>query len=256
MDNYSRKRGGWWGKKGAVCLIGLFFAMGSSTTVRAQQKHPALQITHLTGPVYVYTTWVPIDGKPFPSNGLYLVTGEGAVVIDAPFDTTQFQPLVDSIRARHHQPVVLNIATHFHSDRTAALEFFRRRGVATYTTRLTDDYSRRGGQPRAEFVFDKDTVFNAGGYSLRTFFAGEGHSHDNIVIWLERDKVLYGGCLVKSVEATDLGYLGDANVAAWPETMRVLQRKYSQAVYVIPGHQAWGNASCLQHTLDLLEKKR
>ena len=98
-------------------------------------------------PKYLCLYDVRVDrGSPFPSNGLYLVTKKGVVVVDAPFDTTQFQPLVDSIRERHHQPVVLNIATHFHKDRTAALEFFRRRGVATYTTRLTAVYVIPGHQ--------------------------------------------------------------------------------------------------------------
>ena len=229
-----------------VCL-GLLPGFG-----RGQSQQPALRITPLAGNIYIYTTWVPIDGSPYPSNGLYLVTKKGVVVVDAPFDTTQFQPLVDSIRERHHRPVVMNIATHFHKDRTAALEFFRRRGVATYTTRLTDEYSRRAGEPRAAFLFDKDTVFRVGGYTIETFFAGEGHTPDNIVLWFGADRVLYGGCLVKSTEAGGLGNLSDANVAAWPETIRALQRRYPQAVYVIPGHQAWGDTRLLQHTLDLL----
>jgi glyoxylase-like metal-dependent hydrolase (beta-lactamase superfamily II) len=234
----------------ALVLFGFVLLMGDA--VRGQEKRPALQISHLTGEIYVYTTWVMIGGAPFPANGLYLVTKKGVVVIDAPFDTTQFQPLVDSIFERHRQPVVLNIATHFHNDRTAALDFFRKRGVATYTTRLTDEYSRQKGERRAEFLFDKDTTFTIGGYPIQTFFPGEGHTRDNIVLWFGRDKVLFGGCLVKSVEAPGLGNLADANVAAWPESIRAVQRKYPQAVYVIPGHQGWEDTRGLQHTLDLL----
>lgn len=256
MGKYSRKGGAGWGNTATMrAILMVWSGIFPGLYAAHAQEHPALQITPLTRNIYVYTTWVPIGGASFPSNGLYLVTKKGVVVVDAPFDTTQFQPLVDSIRDRHHQPVVLNIATHFHKDRTAALEFFRRRGVATYTTRVTDEYSRRAGEPRAEFLFDKDTVFNIGGEPIQTFFAGEGHTHDNIVLWFRRERVLYGGCLVKSTEAGDLGNLSDANVTAWPETIRVLQRKYPQAVYVIPGHQAWGDASSLQHTLDLLKKQ-
>jgi metallo-beta-lactamase class B len=229
-----------------VCL-GLLAGFGGT-----QAQHPALRITPLTGNIYIYTTWVPIDGSLYPSNGLYLVTNRGAVVVDAPFDTTQFQPLVDSILQRHHQRVVMNIATHFHRDRTAALGFFRRLGAATYSTRLTDEYSQRSGMPRAEFLFEQDTVFRVGGGVIQTFFAGEGHTRDNIVLWFDRERVLYGGCLVKSAEAGDMGNLSDANMTAWPGTVRILQRKYPQAVYVIPGHQAWGDAGLLQHTLDLL----
>jgi hypothetical protein len=45
-----------------------------------------------------------------------------------------------TIQRRHHQPVVLCIDTHFHADWTAVLEF----------------------------LFDKDTTFSVGGYTLQT----------------------------------------------------------------------------------------
>lgn len=32
-------------------------------------------------------------------------------------------------------------------------------------------------------------------------FFGGGHSFDNITVWLPSDKVLFGGCLVKSISA-------------------------------------------------------
>jgi len=256
MENNSPKRGLKWGKSGqkkVILLVCLLLSLAGTGAAQGTEKHPALQISHLTGDLFVYTTWVPVDGAPYPSNGLYLVTKKGVVVVDAPFDTTQFQPLVDSIVARHHQRVVMNIATHFHADRTAALDFFRIHGAATWSTRLTDEYSRRGGDHRAEFLFDRDTTFVVGGYSIQTFYPGEGHSHDNIVLWFGHDRVLYGGCLVKSVEAGGLGNLSDANVTAWPETMRALQRKYPQPAFVIPGHQSW-EAGSIGHTLRLLKK--
>ena len=218
--------------------------------VRSQTTQPALTITHLTGNFYVYTTYV----RGFPSNGLYLVTKKGVVVVDSPWDTTQFSPLLDSIRARHRQPVVLCIATHFHEDRTGALEFFRSRGIKTYTSRLTDEYSRRFGQKRAGFLFDKDTTFNVGGYSIQTWFPGEGHTKDNIVLWFEKDRILYGGCLIKSTAADDIGFIGNANLQAWPETIRRIQARYPHPAYIIPGHQEWNSAASLQHTLELLDR--
>src|SRR6185503_661817 len=75
-----------------------------------QTKKENLKITHLTGDFYVFTTWRDFKGTPFPANGLYVITDSGAVVIDTPWDTTQFQPLLDSIKAKHNQDVTMCIA--------------------------------------------------------------------------------------------------------------------------------------------------
>jgi metallo-beta-lactamase class B len=69
-------------------------------------------------------------------------------------------------------------------------------------------------------------------------------------------RVLYGGCLVKSTEADDLGNLADANVQAYPNTIRNVQQKFPRAAYVIPGHQGWASTKSLDHTLDLLQNKK
>lgn len=131
-------------------------------TAQSQQSPDKLKITHLAGDFYVYTTYNLYKGERIPANGMYLVSSRGVVLFDSPWDTTQFQPLLDSIQARHHQNVVICIATHFHNDRTAGLEYFRKQGIRTYTSALTDELSRKDGMKRAEFLIAKDTVFYRG----------------------------------------------------------------------------------------------
>ncbi|WP_284653321.1 BlaB/IND/MUS family subclass B1 metallo-beta-lactamase [Flavobacterium terrisoli] len=218
-----------------------------------QTEKPKLEITHLTGDFYVYTTYKLYNGTPFPANGLYLVTNEGVVMIDTPWDETQFQPLLDSIQKKHHQKVKLCIATHSHGDRTGGLEYYKSKGIKTYTTKQTDAICRATGEKRAEFLLEKDTEFTLGQYTFETYYAGEGHTPDNIVVWFGKDKVLYGGCLVKSTDAGDLGNMANANVKAWPTTIKNIQRKYKPN-YVIPGHQSWKSKKSLQHTLQLLNR--
>jgi glyoxylase-like metal-dependent hydrolase (beta-lactamase superfamily II) len=213
-----------------------------------------LEISHLTGDFYVFTTYGTYRGQPVPANGLYLVTPGGAVMIDSPWDTTQFAPLLDSIRVRHGKEVVLCLATHSHADRTAGFDFLRERGVKTFTSEQTYQLSRAGGYKLAEFRFQKDTTFTVGGRSFTAFYPGEGHTRDNIVVWFPEARVLYGGCLVKSTEATDLGNVAEANVAAWPATMQNLRRKFPRPRYVIPGHQNWASTESLRHTVKLLQR--
>jgi metallo-beta-lactamase class B len=216
------------------------------------QSLPNLAINHLTGNLYVYTTWQAQGGARFPSNSMYLVTDRGVALIDGPWDSTQCQPLLDSIYRRHHQKVVLCIATHFHEDRTRALDFLRERGIATYSSAGTYALCLKNHKPLAEHIFTRDTVFHVGNASFSTFYPGEGHSRDNIVVWFPADKVLYGGCFVKSTEADGLGNVADANVAEWPHSVRRLMDKYPHPAFVVPGHQGWSDRGSLQHTMDLL----
>ncbi|HTI07091.1 MAG TPA: BlaB/IND/MUS family subclass B1 metallo-beta-lactamase [Puia sp.] len=236
-------------------IVPVLFSLLFLAQAKAQAGKHGLEITHLTGNLYVYTTYNLYAGNPTPSNSMYLVTGEGVVLFDVPWDTAQRQPLLDSLYARHHQKPVLCIATHFHGDRTGALDFLKQHGVATWSSRLTYELCRQNHMQEAAHVFDKDTSFTVGGYTVQTFYPGEGHTKDNIVIWCAADQVLYGGCLIKSTEDKTLGFLGDANLAAWPQTMRRLMQEFPHPKYVIPGHDGWADNQSPAHTLKLLEQR-
>ncbi|MFT3912068.1 MAG: BlaB/IND/MUS family subclass B1 metallo-beta-lactamase [Ferruginibacter sp.] len=236
--------------RSAITAVFFLFTFTNSFS-QSQQK---LTISHLTGDFYVFTTYNFYKGEPVPSNGMYLVTDQGVVMFDSPWDTTQFQPLIDSIKSRHHKDVVICIATHSHADKTAGLQFLRERGVQTFTTRQTDDISKVTGKKRAEFLMDKNSLFSVGQYKFQTYYAGPGHTSDNIVVWFDKDKVLYGGCLVKSTESTDLGNLEDANVKQWPQTIKNIQENCKDPRYVIVGHGSWSSTKSLKHTLKLLKE--
>ncbi len=189
-----------------------------------QAEQAKLKISHLTGDFYIYTTYNVYEGTQIPANGMYLVTKNGVVLFDTPWDTTQFQPLLDSIQLKHKEMVVLCFATHWHSDKTAGLEYYRQQGIKTYTTVLTDELSKQNNKKRAEFLMAKDTVFNVGQYSFETYYPGQGHTADNIVIWFKKEKILYGGCLIKGVDDENLGYLGDANVTEYASTLKEFRK--------------------------------
>jgi len=237
-----------------IRIIAIVFACFLFPANSFGQGSGSLEIAHLTGDFYVYKTYSLYKGNKIPANGLYLLTSKGAIIIDSPWDTTQFQPLLDSIQTRHNQKVIMCIATHFHEDRTGGLEYYRQRGIKTYTTRQTDELSKKRGMKRAEFLIDKDTLFRFGQYSFQTYYPGHGHAPDNIVIWFEKEKILYGGCLIKSVEDDDLGNLGDASVTDYATTIKNVRAKCRKPKYIITGHNDWTSTKSLGHTLEMAEK--
>lgn len=221
------------------------------TNTFGQSSPNKLKITHLTGDFYIYTTYNLFNGDYVPANGMYLVTNKGAVLFDTPWDTTQFQPLLDSIKTRHNKSVVMCIATHFHADRTGGLEFYKQKGYKTYTTIQTDELSKARGMKRAKYLINKDTVFKIGQYTFQTYYPGQGHAPDNIVIWFEKERILYGGCLIKSVKDTDLGNLSDANVNTYATAIKNVQEKCKNPSYIITGHNDWTDTKSLKHTLKM-----
>jgi glyoxylase-like metal-dependent hydrolase (beta-lactamase superfamily II) len=81
-----------------------------------------------------------------------------------------------------------------------------------------------------------------------------GHTRDNIVVWLPRQRVLFGGCFLKSVTSADLGYLADAVVGDWAGSARRVSARYPARQITIPGHGIV-TGDPVGHTLALLGKE-
>ncbi|HEY0740284.1 MAG TPA: BlaB/IND/MUS family subclass B1 metallo-beta-lactamase [Chryseosolibacter sp.] len=222
----------------------------------SQQTQSPLIISKLTDNFYIYQTFSEYKGSRIPANGMYVVTHQGVVIIDSPWDTTQFQPLLDSIKKRHNKNAEVVLATHFHDDRTAGLEYYASKGIKTYTTKATDDLSKKTGKKRAQFIMRGDTTFQVGQYRFDVYFPGHGHTPDNVVVWFPGERVLYGGCLIKSVDDATLGNLNDADPDAYPATVKNVEQKFKNPRYVIPGHNRWTDTEALAHTQRMATKLR
>ena len=234
-----------------ILIITFVFSLSN---IFGQTEKAKLKISHLTGEFYIYTTYSTYEGEQVPANGMYLVTNNGIVLFDTPWDTTQFQPLLDSIKLRHNKNIELCIATHWHSDRTEGLEYYKQKGIKTYTTVLTDEFSKKNNKKRAEFLMTKDTAFNVGQFSFEIYYPGQGHTADNIIVWFDKEKILYGGCLIKGADAENLGYLGDANTTAYENTLKNVQKKCPNPKFIIISHSDWNNINSLKHSIKLAKK--
>ena len=90
---------------------------------------------------------------------------------------------------------------------------------------------------------------------MTLFYPGAGHSEDNIVVWLEKHKVLFGGCLIKSLEAKGMGNLSDANVNQWRQSITNITDAFLlNTAVVVPGHGKPGDIELLRHTDKLVSE--
>ena len=220
----------------------------------AQSTIPPLRIQHLTGNFYTYVSYGISNGIIYSSNAMYLVTKNGVVLFDTPWKDPDYQPLLDSIRTRHHKKILMCISTHFHDDRTGGIKYYASKGIKTYATHMTDSLCIVSGMNRAEYLIPNDTVFHVGGYTFQTYYPGAGHTQDNIVIWFPKDKILYGGCFIKSAGDDSLGNLSDSDVKAWASSLRRVQQKFPNPNYIIVGHNDFTDKNSLTHTLNLVNE--
>jgi glyoxylase-like metal-dependent hydrolase (beta-lactamase superfamily II) len=235
-----------------IFIIGILLT--HSMIVISQSINKRLSISKLLDDFYIYTTYKVLNGSLFPSNGMYVVTDSGIIMIDTPWDIEQTYPLLDSIEKRHNKEVKSCIVTHYHDDRTAGLDLLKQRGIKTYSSFKTWILCKEKNERQAEFYFIGDTIYNFGNYILLTYYPGEGHTKDNIVIWFKKEKILYGGCLIKSIESHGLGNIVDANIVQWSISVKNVIRKFPKTSFIIPGHFDWSDKNSLKHTLKLLKR--
>lgn len=74
---------------------------------------------------------------------------------------------------------------------------------------------------------------------------------DDIVVWVPKKKVLFGGCLIKSQNAGNLGNTAEADLINYPATLKKVREKYSGAKIVISGHGQSGGIELINHTIEL-----
>lgn len=204
--------------------------------------------------LYIYKTFGVVGGREYSTNAMYLITKKGVVLFDVPWQRTQYQSLMDTIKKRHNLPVIAVFVTHSHDDRAGDLSFYNNKGIKTYATTKTNELLKKEGKATSSEITNIGKPYHIGGEEFIVDFLGEGHTADNVVVWFPKYSILDGGCLVKSRTATDLGYTKEANIKQWPKTMAKLKSKYPGATMVIPGHDEWKGGGHVEHTLDLLNE--
>ncbi|AUD01470.1 subclass B1 metallo-beta-lactamase [Spirosoma pollinicola] len=221
-------------------------------------QRPQLSVTKLNEQVYIHTTYGIYGKTPFPANGLIIKTKDGVVLIDTGWDTDtntdNTRQLLQWVSKNLHQPVRLCIITHAHEDKVGGINELHKAGIRVISTPLTAQKSIKLGFESPEGILPNDTTFTVGQEPIQCYFPGEGHTSDNIVVWLPNQKILYGGCLIKSVAAFGMGNLADANLNTWAGSIRNVMKNFGNARIVVPGHQDWSDTKSLDHTLKLLEK--
>jgi len=213
---------------------------------------PDVWVAPLARGVWLHCTTAAIaGGVVYPANGLIVASPRGAIMIDTAWNPDQARSLL-AWSDKQGLPVSTAVATHFHGDRTGGIPALRAAGVPVLASADTCEQARRHGLPVPDTIaaFDRDVCLVDP--DLELFYPGAGHSRDNIVAFVPSAGIVSGGCLVKSTTTDNLGYIADAILPAWPDSIRRVRARYPFARHVVPGHGAVAGDN-LSATLALLK---
>ncbi|WNO10799.1 DIM/SIM/IMP family subclass B1 metallo-beta-lactamase [Teredinibacter sp. KSP-S5-2] len=219
----------------------------------AREAIPRLEIIEIDKGVFLHKSYSQVEGWGLVSaNGLVVVNDHKAFIVDTPWSDRDTEKLVDWIRSKSYE-LLGSISTHSHDDRTAGIKWLNNHSIPTYATTLTNNILRDKGKAQARNSLEGNENALANGL-LEVFYPGGGHTIDNVVVWLPKHQILFGGCFVRSRETEGLGYIGEAHIDKWPASAEKLLTNYSNAKIVVPGHGAVGDVELLRHTKYLAVK--
>lgn len=187
-----------------------------------------------------------------PCNGLIVRNNGEALVLDTPTNDLDAEALIKWLQTTLRCEVKAVVPTHFHDDCLGGLQAFHHYGVPSYAYTKTIELARQNKYVVPQRAFADSLVLTVGQERVIVRFLGEGHTPDNVVGYFPSEQVLFGGCLVKELQASK-GYLGDANVSEWSATIEQVKRAYPLVKVVVPGHGQSGNARLLDYTKNLFK---
>lgn len=229
-----------------------------SSPTQITNADKTIVLTKLNDKVWAHTSYNEWNGTTYDHNGLIVATSKGVVLIDTAWDTKEnyqkTEELLKMIKKHLKKKVVRALVTHAHDDSIGGIQALLNQGIDVRSTLLTAKLAKERGYPSPKPTLDAKPVMKVGDTVIEAFYPGEGHSQDNITVWLPQYQLLFGGCFIKDLGAKDLGNLSDANVDQWDDSVKKLIKKYPQVKTVIPGHGKWGDKSLLFHTIDLIKQ--
>ena len=212
-----------------------------------------LEIRKISNHVYEHTSFLQTEsfGK-VPCNGMVVTDKNEAIVFDTPTDSISSEELIHYFTNSLPFNIMAVIPTHFHTDCLGGLKEFHQHQIPSFASERTIRIFKesKAGLQIPQNGFADSLELKVGDQKVFAGFFGEGHTRDNIVGFFPEDNILFGGCLIKESGAGK-GFLEDANVAAWPETVKKVKERFPQIDIVIPGHGKQGGAELFDYTIGL-----
>jgi len=212
-----------------------------------------LELIKISGNAYIHISYCDVPGYGrVAANGLIFINKHNAFLFDTPWTDSLTEALVTYMKDRMGIEISGFIPNHWHADCMGGLGYLQSHNIPSYANQKTIDIARSKNLPFPVHGFKDSIRLYLDDKVINCYFLGAAHSLDNVVVWIPSEKILFPGCMVKSLNSTDLGNIADGDIKAYPGTIDKVIKKFSNARVIIPGHGQFGGLDLLNHTRDLL----
>ena len=216
-------------------------------------KSKDLIVTQLSENSFEHTSFKQTnDFGNVPCNGLIVRSNNEVIIFDTPTNDKSSEVLIKWIKETLHCKINAIIPTHFHDDCLGGLKAFHENDIPSYAYFKTIELATENKFIVPKNSFADSLILKVGDTTIRAKFFGEGHTKDNVVGYFPSENILFGGCLIKELDASK-GYLGDANLSTWSSTVEAVKKEYPTVKIVVPGHGKYGDKKLLDYTTQLSE---
>ena len=216
-------------------------------------KSKNLIITQIAQNSYSHTSFLQTeDFGNVPCNGLIVKNSNEAIIFDTPTNDESSEELIEWIEKTLNCKINAIVPTHFHDDCLGGLKTFDGNKIPSYAFFKTIELANKNNFVIPKNSFNGSLTLKVGNEIIIAKFFGEGHTNDNIVGYFPSENIMFGGCLIKEIDANK-GYLGNANVAEWSKTVEKVKKEYPNVKIVVPGHGEYGDERLLDYTIKLFK---
>jgi len=214
-------------------------------------KTSDLIVTQISDNSFEHTSFKQTqDFGNVPCNGLIVRNSNEVIIFDTPTNNKSADNLIRWIKETLHCKINAIIPTHFHDDCLGGLKAFEENDIPSYAYFKTIELAKENNFVVPKNSFKDSLILKVGNESIIANFFGEGHTKDNVIGYFPSENIMFGGCLIKELDAGK-GYLGDANVTDWSNTVEKVKKEYPNVKIIIPGHGEYGNKKLLDYTIKL-----
>lgn len=210
-----------------------------------------LEIVKLSQNAFVHISYADSQWGRIASNGLILIQNDKAFLFDTPMDEPTTIELVKYIKDSLGAFVTAFVPNHWHADCMGGLKYLHSLQVKSYANKMTIDLAQKNGYEIPQNEFTDSIYLKLENLDVCCFYLGAAHSMDNIVVWVPSEKILFGGCMVKEINAKNMGNYADGDLKSWPRTIEKVMARFPSAKIVIPGHGRFAGFELLKHTHEL-----
>lgn len=235
-----------------IIIINIFFYGNLQTAININISND-LKLEQISDHCYIHISYQDLENTShFPANGLVYINHDKAFIVDTPWTNELTELLIKYLQDSMKVSVEGVIPTHWHVDCMGGLETVHKIGIKSYANQLTAEICKKKNQSVPQITFI-DSLSIGSENELLLKYIGPGHTEDNMVVYIPSEKILFAGCMAKALNWKSLGFIADANVLKWPETLNNVLQNFTDAKIVIPGHGDYDGLDILEHTLSLFK---